>query len=81
LAYWCRGLEFTVPLILVLWVGAVLVWACFVISQALASYEAALILETSTDTRITATDTMNANVAATAPIDRNGAFSMSEKPF
>ena len=26
LAYLCRGLEFTVPLILVLWVGAVLVW-------------------------------------------------------
>jgi hypothetical protein len=42
-----------------------------VISQALGSYEAALILETSTDTRIIATDAINANAAATAPIDRN----------
>jgi hypothetical protein len=40
-------------------------------------YEAVLILETSTDTRIIATDTINANVAATAPIERNGAFSTS----
>ena len=42
-----------------------------------ASYEAALILETSTETRIIATDAINANVAATAPIDRNGFFSTS----
>src|SRR5262249_16715897 len=40
-------------------------------------YEAALILETSADTRIIATDAINVNVAATAPIDRNGFFSTS----
>jgi len=49
----------------------------FVVIEPGASYEAALILETSVDTRIIATDAINANVAATAPMDRNGAFSMS----
>src|SRR6516165_10222854 len=41
------------------------------------THEAALILETSADTTIIAIDAINANVAATAPIDRNGFFSIS----
>jgi len=40
-------------------------------------YEAAPIRETSAETRIIATDTINANVAATAPMDRKGFFSTS----
>jgi len=62
-----------------------LYWLCYshnnqisVVIEPAASYVAALILETSADTKITATDAINDNVAATAPIDRNGAFSTSK---
>jgi len=49
----------------------------FVVIEPVAPYEIALILEYSTDARIITTDTINANVAATAPIDLNGFFSIS----
>jgi hypothetical protein len=42
-------------------------------------YYAALILETSADTRRIATDAINANVAATAPIENDASQKFSQK--
>jgi hypothetical protein len=49
-------------------------WPSRIVSK---HYEAMLIRETSMDTRIVTTDAMNTNVAATAPIERNGFLSTS----